>query len=382
MVDALRDQGFPDSDFADTISKAPADPYWSKLPYMTDSYTSDVPALFVNSWYDFGADVTLFQYNWFRERSVSAQARNNQYVIMSPGVHCGDVMGKTSGVKTVVGTRDMGDTRFDYWGTYLTWFDYWLRQNPASRKTIDQWPKVRYFLMGENKWQTAESWPPRGTRSVNYYLGSGKGANTLNGDGTLTLKSVTSGALDSFTYDPDNPVPSLGGAMCCTGTNDALPGSQDQRSIEARNDVLVYTSEPLTTPVEVSGEPEIRLFVSSTAVDTDFTAKLVDVYPDGRAFNVLENILRARYRDGYEREVWMKHDEVYEIRIPLGATSNLFGKGHRIRVEVSSSNFPRFDRNLNVGGNNYEAVRWVTATNQVHHSTKYPSVLILPQTTR
>jgi putative CocE/NonD family hydrolase len=377
MVDALRDQGFPNSDFADNISKPAGDPYWDQLPYMTDSYTSDVPSLFVNSWYDFGADVTLFEFNWFRDHSVSESARANQFAIISPGTHCSSE--EEARVGAVVGSRVMGDTRFDYWQTYLTWFDYWLKDDAMARKTIDTWPKLRYFDMGHDRWKTADAWPPKATRYTNYYLSSDGHANSLFGDGRLSAVQPLDNEADSFIYDPDNPVPSLGGAMCCTGTDAAQPGAQDQRPIEARHDVLVYTTEPLRSPVEVTGPVEITLYVSSTAIDTDYTAKLVDVYPDGRAFNVLESILRARYREGFKREVWMEKEKVYPLHIPLGATSNYFAANHRIRVEVSSSNFPRFDRNLNLGGNNAEMTRWVSASNMVFHSAKYPSHLVLPQ---
>jgi putative CocE/NonD family hydrolase len=377
MKDALHDQGLPPSDFEDTITKAPGDPYWSKFPYMTDAYTSDVPALFVNSWYDFGADVTLFEYNWYRTHSVSAQARANQYAIVSPGVHCSSE--REARAEAFVGSRPMGDTRFDYWHAYLTWFDYWLKGSSEARKEIDAWPRLRYYLMGANTWKSSIEWPVQGTRFVNYYLSSQGHANSLFGDGALSTSSpaTETGETDSYVYDPASPVPSRGGAMCCTGTVDATPGALDQRPVEARHDVLVYTSDPLTVGVEVTGPVEAVLYVSSSAVDTDFTAKLVDVYPDGRAFNVLETILRARYREGQEREVWMQPNHVYQIRLPVGATSNYFGARHRIRVEVSSSNFPEFDRNLNMAGNNAEGTSWVTATNVVHHSTRYPSRIVL-----
>ena len=377
MKDALRAQGLPPSDFEDNISKVPTDPYWAQLPYMTEKYVSDVPALFVNSWYDFGADVTLFEFNWFRSHSASQQARENQYFIMSPGVHCSSEDGARADM--IVGTRPMGDTRFDYWQTYLTWFDRWLKDDAAARQKVQTWPKIRYYLMGANAWRSADTWPVKGVRETDFYLSSAGHANSIFGDGRIQEFKAHGGApADTFIYDPASPVPSLGGALCCTGSADARAGAADQRPVEARQDVLVYTSEPLSSGVNVTGPVELELFVGSSAVDTDFTGKLVDVYPDGRAFNVLESILRARYRMGQEKEVWMQSGKVYPLRIPLGATSNYFGPGHRIRLEVSSSNFPEFDRNLNVGGNNVEQTHWVTATNTVHHSPEYPSRLILP----
>jgi putative CocE/NonD family hydrolase len=377
LRDALRDQGFAFTDFEDNVTKAPGDAYWSTLPYMTDEYTSDVPALFVNSWYDMGADVTLMEFNHFRAHSVSEVARQNQYAIISPTVHCASE--REEAVDAKVGSRPIGDTRFDYWQTYLTWFDHWLKDDPAAQKQVAGWPHLRYFVMGKGIWNSADTWPVKGARPYTLYLSSAKGANSLFGDGRLTPNRISdrSSPFDSFTYDPGNPVPSLGGQMCCTGTADSIPGSQDQRVIEARHDVLVYTTEALPAGIEATGPVEIVLYGSSTAVDTDFTAKLIDVYPDGRAFNVLETVLRARYRDGQEKEVWMKQGEVYEMHIPMLATSNYFGIGHRVRIEVSSSNFPRFDRNLNVGGNNAEATRWVTAKNTIHHSANYPSRLVL-----
>lgn len=377
VKDALRDQGFLFTDFEDNVTKRPGDPYWSTLPYMTDDYTSDVPALFVNSWYDMGADVTLMEFNHFRAHSVSALARANQYAIISPTAHCNSESEEAPDAK--VGSRPVGDTRFDYWQTYLTWFDYWLKGDTAAQKKVTEWPHLRYFVMGKNIWSSADAWPITGARPYTLYLSSTKGANSLFGDGRLQPNSVSDrvAASDSFVYDPANPVPSLGGQICCTGMVDFLQGSQDQRVIEARHDVLVYTSATLTTGIEATGPVEIVLYGGSSAVDTDFTVKLIDVYPDGRAFNVLESIFRARYRDGQEKEVWMKQGEVYEMHIPMLATSNYFGPGHRVRIEVSSSNFPRFDRNLNVGGNNAEATHWVIASNSIHHSASYPSRLIL-----
>ena len=379
MKDALRDQGVPPSDFEDNISKPLTDPYWRQLPYMTESYVSDVPALFINSWYDFGPDVTLFEFNWFRKHSVSQQARDNQYVIMSPGDHCSSE--SEASAEMIVGRRPMGDTRFDYWQTYLTWFDYWLKEKDAAAgRSIAARPlKLRYFMMGADRWNTATAWPVPGTRYINYDLSSRGQANSLFGNGALSPRGTSSRltASDTFTYDPSDPVLSLGGDLY-PGITDAPSGAVDQRPVEARQDVLVYTSEPLSTGLDVTGPVEAALYVSSSAIDTDFTVKLVDVYPDGRAFNVLENMLRARYREGFDKEVWMQTGKVYSIRIPIGATSNYFGAGHRIRLEVSSSNFPAFDRNLNIGGVNVEETHWVTATNTVYHSAQYASHLILP----
>ena len=182
---------------------------------------------------------------------------------------------------------------------------------------------------------------------------------------------------DTFIYDPASPVPSIGGQACCTGL-DTGAGGYDQSETEMRHDVLVYTSDVLEEGLNVTGPLEVVLYVSSSAKDTDFMAKLVDVYPDGRAFNVQEGALRMRYREGFSKDLRMEADEIYEARLDLHATANYFAPGHRIRLEVSSSSFPRFDRNLNTGGNNYDESEWVIAENAVHHSAKYPSHLLLP----
>jgi putative CocE/NonD family hydrolase len=199
----------------------------------------------------------------------------------------------------------------------------------------------------------------------------------LFGDGSLGTSMATGADHDSFTYDPTVPVPSLGGGVCCTG-GAVQPGSFDQRGNEARHDILVYTSEPLEEAVEVSGTIGITLWVGSDARDTDFTVKLVDVYPDGTAYNIDETIQRARFRKGYDQEVFMEPGKVYELEVSPMSTSALFDKGHRIRVEITSSNFPRFARNLNTGGNNWEDVEGVVAHNTIHHSSDHPSQIRLP----
>ena len=183
---------------------------------------------------------------------------------------------------------------------------------------------------------------------------------------------IETGSVDRFVYDPTVPVPSLGGGVCCIGKL-IDGGSFDQRPIEARADVLVYTSEPLMKAVNVTGTVRVTLFVSSDAKDTDFMVKLIDIYPDGRAFNIDDSMQRVRYRMGYDKEVFMEEGKVYELSISPMTTSNVFLKGHRIRLEISSSNFPRVARNLNTGGSNYNESKPVIAHNAVHHSANHPS---------
>ena len=263
----------------------------------------------------------------------------------------------------------------DYQQLYDDWYDHWLKgeDDGALRKM----PRVRYYTMGLNQWQTAEEWPPAGTKMKAFYLSSAGKANTRNGDGTLANRPPKRDQADTFVYDPMNPVESYGGNVCCTG-NAVKGGSYDQSVMELRDDILVYTSEVLEKDTEVSGFIESVLYVSSDAKDTDFTIKLIDVHPDGSAYNLDETIQRVRYREGYDKEVFMEKDKVYKLVMSPMSTSNLFKKGHRIRIEISSSNFPRFARNLNTGGNNYDETEAVIATNKIHHSKTYPSRVMLP----
>jgi len=231
--------------------------------------------------------------------------------------------------------------------------------------------------MGINKWQTSDTWPPQGAQPLTFYLSSAGHANTLNGDGALVSATPAQDKPDSFVYDPLNPVSSYGGNVCCTG-NAVTGGAFDQRGMEARNYILVYTTEPFKQGTEVSGPIDVMLYVSSDAKDTDFTVKVIDVYPDGPAYNLDESIQRARYREGYEKPpAWMEPGKVYKLTFQPLTTSNYFSAGHRLRIEVSSSNFPRFDRNLNTGGNNYDEEKGVVAHNAVHHSREYPSQITI-----
>jgi putative CocE/NonD family hydrolase len=277
--------------------------------------------------------------------------------------------------ETIIGQRDLGDARLDLYGIYLRWFDYWLK---GTSNGVLEMPKVQIYVMGKNKWRGEDQWPLARTRFVNYYLESDGRGNSRFGNGTLEVSAPSRQSSDTYTYDPKTPVPSLGGVICCTAAPNTPGGSYDQSDLEARDDVLVYTSPTLRAGVEITGPLELVLYVSSTAKDTDFTGKLVDVYPDGRAFNLQDGLLRARYREGYDKKVWMNEGQVYELHIDLHAVSNYFARGHQIRLEVSSSNFPRLDRNLNTGGNNYDETEWIVARNAVYHSPKYPSHLVLP----
>jgi putative CocE/NonD family hydrolase len=349
------------------IKRSPNDPSWYRGGLWDDSKPINVPGFWFMSWYDVSIGPNLAAYNFVR-KTARPEIANEQYAVIAPTLHCGY---KRATENTIVGERSMGDARLDYDALTYGWFDTFLKGEKTD--FLQKTPKVRYFTMGMNKWQTANTWPPEGAKPLTFFLDSGGRANSLNGDGILTSQTGTTDLPDSFTYDPMNPVPSYGGNVCCTG-NAVVGGSFDQRKMEARADILVYTTQPFTQDVEVSGPMEATLYVSSDAKDTDFTIKVIDVDPEGKAYNLDETIQRARYRDGYDKPVvWMEKDKVYKLTVQPMNTSNLFPAGHRLRIEVSSSNFPRFDRNLNTGGNNYDEATGIVAHNAIHHSKEYPS---------
>jgi putative CocE/NonD family hydrolase len=378
--DILKAAGGPRGVYADhmpvatgggMIERTPNDPAWYRGGLWHDNMPINVPGFWFMSWYDVSVGPNLAAYNRVR-KTAKGEVANQQYAIIAPTLHCSY---KRATEDTVVGERHMGDARLNYDELTYGWFDHFLKGE--DNHILQDMPKVRYYTMGMNKWQSSDTWPPAGAHPVTFYLGSGGKANTLNGDGVLSNAAPGADSADSFTYDPMNPVTSYGGNVCCMGNADS-GGSLDQRKMEERADILVYTTEPLTEGVEVSGPIDATFYVSSDAKDTDFTIKLIDVAPDGTAYNLDETIQRLRYRNGYNKPlVWLESGKVYKFSFQPMTTSNYFDAGHRIRIEVSSSNFPRFDRNLNTGGKNYDETQGVVAHNSLHHSTEYPSQITL-----
>jgi putative CocE/NonD family hydrolase len=376
IIDAV---GGPHGIFADReevptggamIKRTPNDPAWYRGGLWHDDKPINVPGFWFMSWYDVSVGPNLAAYNFVR-KTARPEIANEQYAVIAPTLHCSYTRATEH---TVVGERDMGDARLDYNALTYGWFDHFLK---GEDNDILKQPKVRYYTMGMNKWQTSDTWPPQGAQPMTFYLSSGGKANSLNGDGALSAAAPAADHPDSFAYDPMNPVPSYGGNVCCTG-NAVQGGAFDQRKMEARADILVYTTEPFKEGTELSGPIDATLYVSSDAKDTDFTVKVIDVGPDGTAYNLDETIQRVRYRDGYDKPpVFMEPSKVYKVNLSPMTTSNYFPAGHRLRIEVSSSNFPRFDRNLNTGGNNYDETQGVVAHNSVHHSTQYPSQLTI-----
>jgi uncharacterized protein len=372
IKDIIRNVNGPQGIYEEMITRKPNDPKWFEGGLFHDNMDFEKPSYWFVSWYDVATSPNIALFNHIRENAKDPKVRDNQYLVIAPTLHCAFTRATEN---TMVGERSMGDARLNYDAMTFGWFDFWLKDN-EDKKTLDI-PRVKYFTMGSNQWQTSDTWPPKEAKTVTYYLSSQGKANSRNGDGQLVLQKSRQNQSDSFKYDPMNPVPSYGGNVCCTG-NAVQGGAFDQQEMELRNDILVYTSSPLEDGIEVSGFIEATLYLSSDVKDTDLTIKIIDVYPDGRAYNLDETIQRVRYREGYEQEVWMEKGKVYPVEMSPMSTSNYFQKGHRIRIEVSSSNFPRFDRNMNTGGNTYDETEGIVATNTVHHSSKYPSSIRLP----
>ena len=376
VQDILKSVDAPKGIFADAmpvatggrmIQRTPNDPAWYKGGLWHDDMPINVPGLWYMSWYDVSVGPNLEMFNHVR-KTARREIADQQWAIIAPVAHCAYARATEN---TVVGERSMGDARLDYPEIMYGFFDRFLKGEQGGR--LAKLPKVTYFTMGSNTWQSSDTWPPAGAQPLTLYLGSGGKANTAQGDGRLGPSAPEADRPDAFTYDPLNPVPSVGGNVCCTG-NAVQAGSFDQNVNERRDDVLVYTSEPFADGIELTGPITPTLYVSSDARDTDFTVKVLDVYPNGKAYNLDESIQRMRYREGYDKPlVWMESGKVYKVVLQPLTTSNYFAPGHRIRIEVSSSNFPRFDRNLNTGGNNYDEAKGVVARNSVHHSKQYPS---------
>src|SRR5229473_559682 len=302
--------------------------------------------------------------------SAGFQSRRGQKLMVYVGGHAGGSNNKK------VGAVDFGEKLpFDLNEAMLSWYDALLKGGTSATSAGKP---VKIFVMGKNEWREEDDWPLERAKSTKYYLHSAEAANTASGDGTLSTTAPGGEKADQFTYDPNDAVPTLGGPLCCGPFPPAGLGPQDQSKAEARSDVLVFTTPALAKDLEVTGPVLLDLYLSSSAVDTDFTGKLVDVWPNGFAQNLTEGILRLRYRNSQEKPELAKADEVYDVTVDLWATSNVFLAGHKLRLEVSSSNFPRFDRNLNTGEEQASGSRMSKATNIIYHDKAHPSALVLP----
>jgi len=353
--------------YLDWLAHPDYDGYWKQ--WSIEEHFSDIqiPALHIGGWYDIFLAGTLRNYMGIKAHGATDEARKGQRLLVQIGGHAG--FGRR------IGDVEFGDDALKFTSTdvVLAWYDYLFKGVQNKFATVP----VRIFVMGENKYHQESDWPPPENKLTRYYLHSSGSANSLRGDGGLSLTPPKKETPDKFTYDPANPVPTIGGSLCCDAAH-YEPGPRDQRAVENRNDVLVYSTKPLAEDMEVTGPVTFELWASSSAVDTDFTAKLVDVSPGGFAMNLTDGVLRMRYRDSQEKPELMNPDQIYKISVDLWATGNVFKKGHILRLEVSSSNFPRFDRNLNTGADQATSREFVSATNMILHDAEHPSALLLP----
>lgn len=358
--------------FRDWLDHPDYDDYWKQWSIEEHQAKIQVPAYHVGGWYDIFMGGTLRNYMGIKAHGGSEAARRGQRLLVGPWYH-GPFSGKSGDVDFGPEARSGGEF-FDTDELMLRWYDYVLKD---VENGIEREKPVKIFVMGENLWREEDDWPLARARQTRYYLHSAGNANSLVGDGTLSTAAPDSEPTDYYIYSPADPVPTVGGGLCCDNEHLAS-GAFDQRPVESRGDVLVYTTPEFPEDFEVSGPISLELYASSSAVDTDFTAKLVDVWPNGYAQNLTDGILRARYRSSPEKPEFLNPGEVYKFRIDLWATSNVFRQGHRLRLEISSSNFPRFNRNLNTGENPGHGGRLVRATNTIYHDREHPSALVLP----
>ena len=343
-------------------------PYWWAINVERQHANISTPMYHVTSWYDIFLRGGLAHFCGLRQHAMTAEARTQQKIVIGPWAHR---FPYTSPTSQGTGDIDFGPNAcIELHETQLRWFDYYLKD--INTGILEDAP-VKIFVMGENVWRDEQAWPLARTHYTPYYLHSQGQANSLHGDGRLDPMVPGEEPTDRFVYDPHDPVPT------CGGNTLIIPmGVQDQRQVETRQDVLVYTSAPLTTPLEVTGPLVVTLFATSSAPDTDFTAKLVDVRPDGYAQNLADGIMRTRYRTSRMLPTLLTPGQVHELTIDLWATSHVFLPGHSLRLEIASSNFPRFDRNLNTGEDQATGTRWQTAAQTIFHDQRYPSHILLP----
>jgi hypothetical protein len=356
--------------YYDWLAHPDYDTYWTQVDVEQRYANVSVPVLNTGGWYDVFAVGTVRNFVGLRTKANSVEAREGTKLVMAC---CGHT--RTQGLIDWGPEAQTFDEKLT-----VRWFDHYLK---GVENGIDEEPDVQLFVMvppdtgtsGSGFYLAADQYPLPGTVPTRFYLRSGGGANTRHGDGTLSRES-SMGPPDRFTYNPLDPVPTMGGNLCCGDF--LMRGALDQSTVELRDDVLVYTSQSLVEDVAVIGPVSVTLWASSSAPDTDFTAKLVDVHHDGIAHNVLDRIVRARYRLGpkYPPSL-ITPEQVYEYTIDLGDTATVFREGHRIRLEVSSSNFPHFDRNLNTGGRLGEDAEFVSATQTIYHEATHPSFIEL-----
>ena len=354
--------------FQDWLKHERDDEYWQRWRVSNHYDEMTVFGLHAGGWHDLFLKGSITNYTGLHERAATPEARSKQSLIIGPWAHT------PTSAEGKVGDVVFGKSAvLDMTGTALKWFDYTLK---GSKNDYSRGAPVRLFIMGENVWRDEQEFPLARTRYTKYFLHAKKGANKVTGDGELSLAEPGEEQPDRYAYDPNNPVPTIGGRLCCGTT--LQPGPANQKANEMRADVLVFSTPPLEQNLEVTGFISLELYAATTAVDTDFTALLVDVDAAGYARFLTDGIVRAKYRESSTKVSEVVPGRVYKYTIDLWATGNVFQKGHAIRLYVSSSNFPRFNRNLNTGEPIAGATRSVTADQTIYHDRQHESALILP----
>jgi putative CocE/NonD family hydrolase len=364
VADMLDRTGAAPSEFAAMMraNDRPKSRYWAEQRFLDARDRFEAPALHLTGNEDQGGSGPRL-FNLMRTNAASPRARDNQHLIFAASPHSGHARSSSHMIR---GARDFGDTRFPYFKTFVDWFGHWLRDDPAPP---GEWPKARFFVTGRNQWDEASAYPPVDARPLRLWLHGGTGRA-----GTLHTTAPSEDAPAHYRYDPADPTPSdLPGA----GAQLIGVGFADRAPLEARPDLLVYTSPPLGADLEIVGPIAVELSVSSSARDTDFVAVLLEVDAAGRAINITHGITRMRWREGLDRKLLMTPGEIYAARIDLWFANIRIARGNRLRLHIASSHFPFFDRNLNTGDDNYTTTSMKVADNYVHHAPQTPSCLIL-----
>jgi len=351
---------------ADILHHDTEDAYWWTVDLRRQLHNIDVPILHVGSWYDIANWDTPQYFLGISREAMSTTARANQALFMGPWSHLLPYSQPTSGG---TGDIDFGpEAAFPVLQMQLEWFDHYVRDGGSSLPR----PPVTLFVMGDNVWREEDEWPLKRAEATSWYLRSNGDANGADGGGLLDREPSEAGDLpDTYVYDPEDPVPSAGGRYVGGGV-------RDQRTKSQREDVLHYTSAPLARRLEITGPLQLELHASTDAVDTDFVAILCDVHPDGFVQNLAEGLVRGRFRDDYDEPTLLTPGEVYRFTIELGNISHVVQAGHCLRLLVTSSDFPRWDRNTNTGERPAAASRTQQAQQTIMHDQAHPSRLILP----
>jgi uncharacterized protein len=350
--------------FRDWLKHQSYDQYWKSISDEESFEKVKVPTHTSGGWFDIFVNATINGFTGMRRTGGTEKARRESKMIIGAWGH---------GPSQKFGDVDFGPVaNRDLFERQLRWYNHYLK---GEDNGIDREPPVEIFYMGVNKWHYEKDWPIPGTEFKPYYL-SGAKANGSSGSGSLSASKPAAAGADKYSYDPNNPVPTLGGNNCC-GTPTAA-GPKDQRPIESRNDVLVYTSEALGSALAIAGPVKMKLFAATDGRDTDWMVKLVDVHPNGFAMNVAEGILRARFRNGLDKMELLEPNKVYEFDVEMAGTANVFQPGHKIRVDITSSNFPQFDRNPNTGEDLGVSAKVRIAAQTVHHGGTQASHIVLP----